>query len=453
MYYRGKRYSVLGAGRSGLAAVRLLLRRRAKVFVSESASEEKMKQAADELRALQVDAEFGGHTHRVLDADIIITSPGIASETPILELARRKEIPIIGELELASDLAEAPIVAITGTNGKTTTTMLTAEIFRRAGWQTAAAGNIGTAFSDVVESITGDNAVFVLEVSSFQLDTIKDFRPKVSAILNITPDHLDRYTNYEQYVQSKFRIVENQKGHDVFVYNYDDVIVRNLADTVTIRTYGFSLTDKLRSGAYLEDGSIILRIGREREVLMPAAEVGIPGPHNLMNAMAAALMARSMGIAYDVIAETLRSFKGVEHRIEFVRELDGIRYYNDSKATNVESLRYALQSFSEPIILIAGGVDKGNDYSVLSELVKDHVKAIITIGKGAAQIEKSLAASTKIIPAGDSLEKAVSEARRTAEKGDVILLSPACASFDMFDNYEHRGKMFKQIVHNLPKDK
>ncbi len=305
----------------------------------------------------------------------------------------------------------------------------------------------------MVESITGDNAVFVLEVSSFQLDTIKDFRPKVSAILNITPDHLDRYTNYEQYVQSKFRIVENQKGHDVFVYNYDDVIVRNLADTMTIRTYGFSLTDKLRSGAYLEDGSIILRIGREREVLMPAAEVGIPGPHNLMNAMAAALMARSMGIAYDVIAETLRSFNGVEHRIEFVRELDGIRYYNDSKATNVESLRYALQSFSEPIILIAGGVDKGNDYSVISELVKDHVKAIITIGKGAAQIEKSLAASTKIIPAGDSLEKAVTEARRTAEKGDVILLSPACASFDMFDNYEHRGKMFKQIVHNLPKDK
>ena len=449
MQYRGKRFSVLGAGRSGLACVRLLLKRRAKVFLSDSAPKEKYLTAQKELEELGVEYEFGDNTHLVLEADVIVVSPGVPSDSPILLLAKEKNIPIIGEIELAFELAEAPIVAITGTNGKTTATTLTGEIFKHAGWKTNVAGNIGTAFADVVEDAQGEKAVNVLEVSSFQLDTIKSFRPKVSALLNITPDHLDRYVNYEAYIQSKFRIVENQKGHDIFVYNHDDLTVRGLADTLAIRTYGFSLYEEMKNGAYLEGDNVITRIGREREVLIDKNEIGILGPHNLMNAMAASLLARAMGIEFDVIRDVLKSFKGVEHRIEFVKELDGIKYFNDSKATNVDSLKYALQSFKEPIILIAGGKDKGNDYSLIKDLVKEHVKAIISIGDGAKKVEKAFKDIVPVHSGGHSMEAAVELARKEASKGDVVLLSPACASFDMFDNYEHRGKVFKEIVNNL----
>lgn len=449
MQLRGKRFTVLGAGKSGLASVRLLLRRRAKVFLSDSAKQDKHLDAIKELDELGVAYEFDANTHLALEADAIIVSPGVPLTIPILELARAKQIPIIGEIELASDLAEAPIVAITGTNGKTTTTTLTGEIFKDAGWTTVVAGNIGTAFADVVEQNIGDKAINVLEVSSFQLDTIKDFRPKVSALLNITPDHLDRYKNYEAYIQAKFRITENQRGHDIFVYNHDDEIVRSFADSLSIRTYGFSHTEPLKNGAFVENGEMIVRLGRERESMIATQKIGIPGPHNLMNAMAAVLIARSMGIEYDSIRKTLERFNGVEHRIEFVRELDGVKYYNDSKATNVDAVKYALQSFNTPIILIAGGKDKGNDYAMIKALVKEHVKTIITIGDGAAALEKFFKNTVSLEPAGYSMEKAIELSRGLAEKGDVVLLSPACASFDMFDNYEHRGRIFKEIVGSL----
>ncbi len=449
MQLRGKRFTVLGAGESGLASVRLLLRRRAKVFLSDSAKQDKHLDTIKELDELGVAYEFGANTHLALEADAIIVSPGIPLTIPILELARAKQIPIIGEIELASDLAEAPIVAITGTNGKTTTTTLTGEIFKAAGWTTVVAGNIGTAFADVVEQNIGDKAINVLEVSSFQLDTIKDFRPKVSALLNITPDHLDRYKNYEAYIQSKFRITENQRGHDIFVYNHDDEIVRSFADSLSIRTYGFSLTEQLKNGAFVDNGEMIVRLGRERESVIAIEKIGIPGPHNLMNAMAAVLIARSIGIEYDSIRKTLEHFSGVEHRIEFVRELDGVKYYNDSKATNVDAVKYALQSFKEPIILIAGGKDKGNDYSMIKELVKEHVKTIITVGDGAGLLEKFFKNTVPLESAGYSIEKAIELSRGLAAKGDVVLLSPACASFDMFDNYEHRGRIFKEIVGSL----
>lgn len=449
MQYRGKRFSVLGAGKSGLACVRLLLKKRAKPFLSESSSQEKYAHAEQELQELGIEYEFGENTHRVLEADAIVVSPGVPTDAPILTLAREKNIPIIGELELASEFADAPIAAITGTNGKTTTTTLTGEIFKHAGWITNVAGNIGTAFADVVENAVGEKAVNVLEVSSFQLDTIKSFRPKVSAILNITPDHLDRYANYEAYIQSKFRIVENQKGHDILIYNHDDETIRSFADTIAFRTYGFSLKEELKNGAYLDGENVIIRIARERDVLLQKNEIGIPGPHNLMNAMAASLIARAMGIEYDVIRDVLKSFKGVEHRIEFVRECDGVRYYNDSKATNVDSLKYALQSFTVPIILIAGGKDKGNDYSLIKDLVREHVKAIISIGDGAKKVEKAFKDIVPVHSGGHSMEAAVELARKQASNGDAVLLSPACASFDMFDNFEHRGRVFKEIVKNL----
>jgi UDP-N-acetylmuramoylalanine--D-glutamate ligase len=449
MQLRGKRFTVLGAGRSGLAVARLLKTRRAKVFLSESGPEKKFDSAAQELRDIGVEFEFGENTHLVLEADTIVISPGVPLDTPIVELARQKGIPIVSEIEVAYAVCEAPIVAITGTNGKTTTTTLIGEIFKKAGWNTFVAGNIGVPFASVADQAKGDKTVVVLEVSSFQLDTIADFRPKVSAILNITPDHLDRYPSYEAYIQSKFRIVENQKGYDTFVFNADDETVQNCAETVTFRSLGFSLSAQLKQGAYLQDDTVMIRIGREREILIGRAEIGIPGPHNLMNAMAAALMTRIMGIEYDVIRETLRDFKGVEHRIEFVRELNGVKYFNDSKATNVDSMFYALGSFNAPIVLIAGGKDKGNDYEQVRELVEKNVKAIVAIGKGGEKVEKFFSPFKKVVSAGFSMEEAVRQAQKLASAGDIVLLSPACASFDMFDNYEHRGRAFKELVNAL----
>lgn len=449
MLTRGKRFSIVGAGRSGFAVARLLKKRRAKVFLSDTASGEKVESLKKELEEIGVEYEFGENTHRVLEADYIVVSPGVPLDTPILVLARQQNIKIISEIELAYQFCEVPIVAITGTNGKTTTTTLVGEIFKAAQWNTFVAGNIGLPFADVVDQAKGEKTVAVLEISSFQLDTIDEFRPKVSALLNITPDHLDRYPSYEAYIQSKFRIVENQKGHDSFVYNHDDETVRNFAETVNIRTLGFSIKEELKQGAYLKGDEIMLSIGKEKQMLLRREEIGIPGPHNLMNAMAAALMARVMGIDLDVIRATLKSFKGVEHRIEFVREVDGIKFFNDSKATNVDSLFYALGSFKEPIILIAGGKDKGNDYNQIKDLVAEHVKAIVTVGQGAKKLEDFFGSMKPVVSAGFSMEDAVEQARKIANKGDVVLLSPACASFDMFDNYEHRGKVFKELVHKL----
>jgi UDP-N-acetylmuramoylalanine--D-glutamate ligase len=449
MLVRGKRFSILGAGKSGLAVARLLKTRRAKVILSEKGKKDKFADAASELDEIGVEYEFGDNTHRVLEADYVVLSPGVPLDAPIVKLAREKQIKILSEIEIAFDQCEAPVVAITGTNGKTTTTTLVGEIFKKAGWNTLVAGNIGIAFSEIVDQAKGEKAIVVLEVSSFQLDAIDSFRPKVSALLNITPDHLDRYKNYEAYIQSKYRIVENQKGYDTLVYNHDDENVRNCADTVNIRTLGFSLKEELKQGAYLVGDDIILRIGREKEVLLNRNEIGIPGPHNLMNAMAAALMTRVMGIEWNAIRESLHTFQGVEHRIEFVRELNGVKYYNDSKATNVDSVYYALGSFNSPIILIAGGKDKGNDYSKIKELVEQNVKAVVTVGKGAEKIEKFFSGMKPIHSAGMSMDEAVRLAKDAAAPGDIVLLSPACASFDMFDNYEHRGKVFKGLVMQL----
>ena len=449
MITRGKKFSVLGAGRSGIAAARLLKKRRAKVFLSEMAPEAKMAEAAQELKEIGVDYEFGGNTHLVLEAETIVISPGVPLDSPIVKLARDRGLKIISEVELAYDFCEVPIIAVTGTNGKTTTTTLIGEIFKHAGWQTYVAGNIGIPFADIVDEAKGEKSIVVLEVSSFQLDTIDSFRPKIAVLLNITPDHLDRYPSFEAYVQAKFKITENQKGYDSFIYNYDDEIVRSFADTVNIRTLPFSLSTELKQGASLKDEEVQLRIGREREALIKPSEIGIIGPHNLMNAMAAALAARAMGVEFEVIRETLKSFKGVEHRIEFVRELNGVTFYNDSKATNVDSLYYALGSFQQPIVLIAGGKDKGNDYARVETLVEEHVRTIVTVGKGAKKIESFFAGKIPLLSAGFSMEEAVRLATEAAQPGDVVLLSPACASFDMFDNYEHRGRVFKELVNKL----
>lgn len=456
---KGKKATVVGGARSGLAVARLLARAGAKVFLTEKGEPTQgLAAALDEAGAAY---EFGGHTPRALDADFFAISPGVPSSVNIIQQALRNGLRVYSEIEVASWFCEAPIVAITGSNGKTTTTSLTGYIFRQAGRNTIVGGNIGYPFSDYVLGTKPDDVV-VLEVSSFQLDHIDTFRPRVSVLLNITPDHLDRYNNdFNAYAQSKFRIFENQRGDDVLVYNHDDELVRAYVTWASARrglkTLGFSVNEELDRGAFLRPGTapdeaprIVLRINQQEEILMHADKLSLRGRHNLYNSLAAAVAARVMEVRSDVVRESLASFEGVPHRLEFVRELDGVRYINDSKATNVNAVWYALESFGhERIVLIAGGRDKGNDYTSLKPLVRRKARAVIAVGESTEKVLAELGAVAPQAMPAQSMEEAIRYARLLAEPGDVVLLSPACASFDMFDNYEDRGDTFKRLVMSL----
>jgi UDP-N-acetylmuramoylalanine--D-glutamate ligase len=443
-------YSIIGAARSGIAAAKMLRSEGARVFVSDAKPAEASADAISRLEELGVDYEFGGHSGRVLEADTIVLSPGVPGDIPILREAAERGIEIVSEIEIASRRCRAPIVAITGTNGKTTTTELLGAIFRAAGRRTFVAGNVGLAFSEVALD-TDEESVVVLEVSSFQLERISTFRPTVAVILNITPDHLDRYASLEEYAEAKFRITMNQNDGDTLIYNADDTSLRALPERNHARALGFSITQQLDEGAWQRDGRLIMRStsNSTEQELMRVDEILIRGPHNLYNSMAAALSAGSLGIGSDIIADTLRNFPGVPHRLEPVRELDGIRYVNDSKATNVDSLWYALNSFSEPIVLIAGGKSKKNNYEPILPLLRKHVKAVVLIGEAIEEMEQAFADHVQTLRAGYDMGAAVEMARTLAAPGDVVLLSPACASFDMFNNYEHRGDVFKALVNEL----
>lgn len=447
----GKRFGILGAARSGLAVAGLLAKHGGKIFVSDRAPAEKMTTAAEELRRLGLEFEFGENSLRVLDVDTLVVSPGVPSDAPPVKEAIARGIPVIAELEAASWFCAAPIVAITGTNGKTTTTTLAGRMFTDARVPCVVAGNIGTAFSEVVEETRTDGNA-VLEVSSFQLDHIGEFRPTVAAILNITPDHLDRYEQrFENYVAAKERIFENQKTGDLLIYNADDEITRRAVQGHAppgVVLLPFSTTRALATGSCVEQGTIVAKVGGLRHELLPVAELSVKGEHNLANAMAASLCAIGRSIPVASIRATLRNFKGVEHRLEFVRELDGIAYVNDSKATNVDSVWYALRSYDRPLVVLIGGRDKGNDYRSLIEPVRRHVKAVVAIGESAEKVAGAFAGVVPTVKAGSMIE-AVQAARRFASAGDIVLLSPACASFDWFDNYEHRGRVFKDIVLTL----
>ena len=447
----GKRVTVIGGARSGLAVARLLAEAGAQVFLTEKREATRgLEQALDEAG---IAYEFGGHTRRALEADFFAISPGVPSTINIVQQAQRSGIKVYSEIEVAAWFCPAPIVAITGSNGKTTTTSLIGHIFRRAGRTTVVAGNIGYPFADYVRGLTPE-AVVVLEVSSFQLDHIDTFRPRVSVLLNITPDHLDRYDyDLNQYAQSKFRIFENQKDDDVLVYNHDDALVRDYVAYVTtqrtVRTIGFSRQEVLDEGAFLRGEQIVLRIHQQEEILMEAEKLALRGQHNLYNSLAAAVAARVMEVRSDVIRESLASFEGVPHRLELVREIDGVRYVNDSKATNVNAVWYALECFNERIVLIAGGRDKGNDYSSLKPLVRRKVHAVVALGESADKVIRELGAVAEHSVSAVSMEEAIRYAHFFAEPGDVVLLSPACSSFDMFDNYEDRGDTFKRLVISL----
>ena len=461
---QGKQITVIGAARSGLAVAKLLAAHGATVFLTERGEIDADDRAA--LDAAGVAYESGGHTERALAADFIAISPGVPTQSDLVQQALAQDLAVYSEVEVASWFCDAPIVAITGSNGKTTTTSLVAHVFRTAQRPLVVAGNIGTAFADHVDECQGTTVV--LEVSSFQLDHIDQFRPRVSVSLNVTPDHLDRYDHdFDLYAQSKFRIFENQQPGDILVYNHDDDLVREHAERAVARHgvagYPISIEHELDRGAFVRtaaDGheSIILRLtspvadGTQNpmeEVLMPTHNLALRGRHNLYNSLAAAISARAMEISSDVVRESLASFEGVPHRLEAVREVGGVKYVNDSKATNVNAVWYALESFDQPIVLIAGGKDKGNDYEPIKSLVRERCRGVIGLGESGDKVLRELGDLAKAAARAETMEEAIQFARLMAEPGDIVLLSPACASFDMYKNYEDRGDTFKRIVNSL----
>ena len=444
----GKRATVVGAARSGMAAARLLAEAGAAVFVTDSGPIDEPRRAALSLAGIAF--EEGGHTARALDADLVVTSPGVPATAELLVSAGERGLPVYSELEAASWFCRAPIVAVTGSNGKTTTTSLLGYIFQSTGRPTHVAGNIGHPFSDVAAGAQPDDIV-VLEVSSFQLDHVRTFRPHVSVLLNITPDHLDRYGgSMAAYAASKLRICNNQQGDDACVFNMDDDTVatgvRKVARPDAPRAYGFSLDEKAGAAGFVRSDEIVLRIGANEEVLMQRRELALRGRHNTGNSLAAAVAARIMEVRSEIVRSSLASFEGVPHRLEFVREVNGVRYVNDSKATNVNAVWYALESMSEPVVLIAGGRDKGNDYGPLKELVRDRVRVLIAIGESAAKVESELGNLVESSVSVENMTDAVRYASLLARPGECVLLSPACASFDMFRDYEDRGDTFRRLV-------
>ena len=445
---RDMKVTVVGAARSGIGAAMLLQRQGASVFVTDRGQGEAVSSAVMQLREAEIPFETGSHTERAYACSLMVISPGVPSDAPIVCQALAQGIRVVSEVELGSWFCRSPIVAVTGSNGKTTTTTLTGRVLGDAAKEHCVAGNIGTAFSGVVLDLD-PSAVAVLEVSSFQLDHIETFRPSIAVLLNITEDHMDRYHHsMEKYADSKARVFMNQTAADKLIYDADDPWTMRIMPRARSRKLPFSIRGPVDEGAFVGDGNLLVRLDGVQTAIIPVGEIGIRGAHNLYNAMAAALTGMLLGVEPASIRKTLATFAGVEHRLEFVREADGIRFVNDSKATNVDSVWYALQSFAEPIVLLLGGRDKGNDYSRLTELVRERVRSIVAIGESAEKVKTAFAGVKPVQRAG-SMAEAVQTARQMARRGDVVLLSPACASFDWFRNYEHRGQVFKELVKQL----
>lgn len=441
--FAGKRVTVIGMARSGIAAARALHGMGAKITVTDA---KPLHQLADQIQALGstgIAVVAGGHPEHILtETDLIVISPGVP-KIPQLLAARRQGVKIISELELAWLLADAPFIGITGTNGKSTVTTLVGLMMERAGQRTLVAGNIGNALTEDPALLRGKDWI-VAELSSFQLEDIDTFRPRVATVLNITQDHLDRYADIAAYAEAKARIFMNQRRDDVLVLNFDDPLVRSLAARAPSRVVPFSRLERHAQGAYIENGNLVVA----GEVILAEEEIRIRGVHNLENAMAAAAMARAAGAGRDAVAAVLRDFPGLEHRLELVREKDGVTYINDSKGTNVGAVIKSVEGFSRPVILIAGGLDKGSDFSPLADLFRRKVKLLVLIGKAAEKMRQALGPAAETVMA-KTLQDAVQTAHDRAERGDVVLLSPACASFDMFRDFEDRGRQFKDAVRDL----
>lgn len=447
MKNENKHISILGAGESGVGAAILAKKQGWNVFVSDFGS---IKQEfKNELDANEFKWEEGKHTESViLNSDLVIKSPGIPDKAPIIKKLKEKGIKIISEIEFGGYYSKAKTICITGSNGKTTTTMLTYHILRKAGINVGLAGNVGKSFAKQIA--TEDFEWYVLELSSFQLDDMFEFRADISMLLNITPDHLDRY-NYEMqnYVDSKFRILQNQTENDWFIYNYDDKIIQAEISKREIKAKKapFSMTEDMSVGAYTNEEQITININEK--LIMSIHDLALKGKHNSQNSMASAIAARVLDIRSAVVRESLTDFVNVEHRLEFVAKVHGIEFINDSKATNINSTWFALETMEKPTVWIVGGVDKGNDYTELMDLVKNKVKAIICLGLDNQKIIDTFSGVVETIVEAKSAMEAVAYGYRLASKDETVLLSPACASFDLFENYEQRGDMFKEAVRRL----
>lgn len=440
---------ILGSGESGTGAAILAKSKGLSVFVSDKGSiKDKYK---SELESEGISYEEGGHTEEtVLSAGLIVKSPGIPDTVPLVQKVREKGIEVISEIEFAYRHINkgAKIVAITGSNGKTTTTLLTYHIFKNAGVNVGLGGNVGYSFARLVAE--GGYDYYVLEISSFQLDGCYEFKPNVGAILNITPDHLDRYGyKMENYAASKYRLVQNFDDNNIFVFNADDEVISKMNKLYSKgKEIPFSLEKHLNEGAWIEDEKIIININKNR-FEMKIEELSLKGKHNVANSMVAAIAANIMKIKKETIRKSLMTFDSVEHRLEKYLTVGGVRFINDSKATNINSTWYALETVEAPIVWIAGGIDKGNDYSELYPLVKEKVKALVCLGLDNSKLVESFKGIIPVIEEAQSMEEAVKKAYKLAKRGDTVLLSPACASFDLFDNYEDRGRQFKKYVREL----
>ncbi|MCR4420034.1 MAG: UDP-N-acetylmuramoyl-L-alanine--D-glutamate ligase [Clostridia bacterium] len=440
----GKRVLVVGAGRSGLAAARVLDELGASVTLTDLKPASALAREGLGSRVRVVAGAYAPVSRE--EYDLVIASPGVPPSEPPLRAAREVGLPVWSEIELAYRLARQPVLAVTGTNGKTTTTALLGQMFRDAGRTTVVAGNIGVPLvGEVVKA--PEDAVVVAEVSSFQLETVETFAPRVAVLLNLTPDHLDRHPDLASYRAAKARIFRRQRPEDWIVLNFDDPLVRSLAAETPGRVLYFSTRHELGEGAYLSDDWVVLSRGAEQVRLLPVRELSLPGRHNWENSLAAAAAAWVFGVSPESIARTLRSFPGVPHRLEPVGVIGGVAYYNDSKATNPDAAIKALEAFDRPIVLIAGGRNKGASFEELADKMRGRVRHLILLGEAAPAIEAAArAAGLKTVSRVADLAEAVTEAGRIARPGEVVLLSPACASWDMFANYEERGELFKRLV-------
>jgi len=439
---------ILGGGESGVGAAILGQKKGYSVFLSDLGSiKEKYKSV---LSNYNIDFEEEKHSEdKILDAELVVKSPGIPDKAPLIKKLKELQIPVISEIEFAGRYTSAKTVCITGSNGKTTTTLLLYHILKNAGLNVGLAGNVGKSFAwQVAED---NHELYVIELSSFQLDGMYDFKTEIAVLMNITPDHLDRYEyNMQNYIDSKFRIIQNQTKSDYFVYCADDEVIQNELNKRKIESVQipFGLNEPKETGAGVKEDRIIINVN-QKQFSMSILDLTLQGKHNTYNSMAAGIASMILEIRNEQLRESLADFQGVEHRLERFLKVHGIEFVNDSKATNVNSTWYALESIIKPIVWIAGGVDKGNDYSMLKHLVKDKVKAIVCLGKDNKKLHEAFGGIVKNMVDTSSMDEAVKAAYYLARNGDTVLLSPACASFDLFENYEDRGIQFKQKVRNL----
>ena len=452
MNFEGKKVLVCGMARSGVSAAQCLYELGARVTISDSKAEEKLAEALQPLEGMDIRRCLGDQAQPAdLETyDLAVTSPGIPMQAPILRAVQAAGVPLIGELELGAQVSRAPLYAVTGTNGKTTTTTLIGEIFRNLGKTTYVVGNIGYPFTACALQC-GEEDVAVAEVSSFQLETISTFHPHIAVMCNITEDHLNRHGTMEEYIRVKERIFENMGQGDYAVLNLDDPIVRGMAERIPCTPAFFSRRQEVETGAYLEGEEVVFSLNGHKKRVLRADEIRIPGEHNLENALAATALAMLAGVPAPVVRHTLKTFPGVEHRIETVRTVEGVTYINDSKGTNVDASIRAVRAMKVPTVLLAGGYDKHTDFLPLArEILASKIHTVVVLGDTAEQIERALrAVGFESILHAKTFEEAVLLARSCAREGENVLLSPACASFDMFQDYEERGRVFKEIVSRL----